>query len=183
MELKGPFEKLTGHQLDKKFTGLSVIRCFSTSFTRAHHLSISWARLIQFMSQFNFLKNRFNIMLTYKHLFLLDFPKWYLVKSRARSEPGGTRWRMGGEVKGKLANGVRSQYSHTTSERCLSSITQADAHNSVASSRLNWRPHRFKWTRPFRGKTKSGFCRVPSRSARAIQIIKLFIMKSSPNSY
>ena len=29
---------------------------------------------------------------------------------------------------------------------------------SVASSRLNWRPHRFKWTRPFRGKTKSGFC-------------------------
>ena len=29
----------------------------------------------------------------------------------ARSEPGGTRWRTGGEVKGKLANGVGSQYS------------------------------------------------------------------------
>ena len=29
---------------------------------------------------------------------------------------------------------------------------------SAASSRLNWRPRRFKWTRPFRRKTKSGFC-------------------------
>ena len=77
--------------------------------------------------------------------------------SRARSEPGGTRWRTGGEVKGKLANGVSSQYSHATSERGLSSITQAEAHTSAASIRLNWRPHRFKWTRPFRGKTKSGF--------------------------
>ena len=40
----------------------------------------------------------------------------------------------------------------------MSSITQADAHTSAASSRLNWHPHRFKWTRPFQGKTKSGFC-------------------------
>ena len=78
--------------------------------------------------------------------------------ARARSEPGGTRWRTGGEVKGKLANGVGSQYSHATSERGLSSITQADTHTSAASSRLNWRPHRFKWIRPFREKTKSGFC-------------------------
>jgi len=77
---------------------------------------------------------------------------------RARSEPGGTRWRIEGEVKGKLANGLGSQYSHATSERRLFGITQADAHTSVASSRLNWRPHRFKWTGPFRGKTKSDFC-------------------------
>jgi len=34
----------------------------------------------------------------------------------------------------------------------------ADAHTSAASSRLNWHPRRFKWTRPFRWKTKSGFC-------------------------
>jgi len=61
-------------------------------------------------------------------------------------------------VKGKLANGLGSQYSHVTSERGLSSITQADAHTSAASSRLNLRPHRFKWTHPFGGKTKSGFC-------------------------
>ena len=84
--------------------------------------------------------------------------RWESFSSRARSEPGGTRWRTGGEVKGKLANGVGSQYSHATSERGLSSITQADAHTSATSSRLNWRPHRFKWTRPFRGKTKYGFC-------------------------
>ena len=77
---------------------------------------------------------------------------------RARSELGGTRWRTGGEVKGKLANGVGSQYSHANFEHGLANITQADAHTSTASSRLNWRPHRFKWTRPFRGKTKSGFC-------------------------
>jgi hypothetical protein len=70
----------------------------------------------------------------------------------------GTRWRTGGEVKGKLANGVGSQFSHTTSERGVSSITNADAHSSAASSRLNWLPRRFKWTRPFRRKTKSGFC-------------------------
>jgi hypothetical protein len=44
---------------------------------------------------------------------------------------------QGGEAKGKLANGVGSQYSHTTSERGVSNITNADAHNSAASSRLN----------------------------------------------
>jgi len=44
---------------------------------------------------------------------------------------------MGGEVKGKLVNGVGSQYSHAISERGVSSITQADAHTSAASSRLN----------------------------------------------
>jgi len=47
---------------------------------------------------------------------------------------------------------------HTTSELGLSSTTTADAHTSAASSRLNWSPHRFKWTRPFRRKTKSDFC-------------------------
>jgi len=47
---------------------------------------------------------------------------------------------------------------HTTSEHDVSSIITADAHTSSASRRLNWRPRRFKWTRPFRRKTKSGFC-------------------------
>ena len=47
---------------------------------------------------------------------------------------------------------------HTTSEHGVSTITTADAHASAASSRLNWRPHRFKWTSPFRRKKKSGFC-------------------------
>jgi hypothetical protein len=77
--------------------------------------------------------------------------------SRVCLKPDGTRWCTGGEVKGKLANGVGSQYSHTTSEHGVSSITNADEHTSAASSRLNWRPRRFKWTRPFLRKTKSGF--------------------------
>ena len=51
---------------------------------------------------------------------------------------------------------------HTTSEHGVSSITTADAHTSAASSRLNWRLRRCKWTHPFRRKTKSGFCGVPS---------------------
>jgi len=51
---------------------------------------------------------------------------------------------------------------HTTSEHNVSSIITADAHTSVDSSRLNWRPCQFKWTRPFRRKTKSGSARVPS---------------------
>jgi hypothetical protein len=74
----------------------------------------------------------------------------------------GTRWRTGGEVTGKLANGVGSHYpSHYlthTSELSAYSITTADAHTSAASSRMIWRLHQFKWTRPFRRKTKSGFC-------------------------
>ena len=47
---------------------------------------------------------------------------------------------------------------HTPTEHGVSSITTADAHTSAARGRLNWRPRRFKWTRPFRRKTKSGFC-------------------------
>jgi len=51
---------------------------------------------------------------------------------------------------------------YTTSEHGLFNITTADADTSAVSSRLNWRPpphpRRFKWTRPFRRKTKSGFC-------------------------
>jgi len=47
---------------------------------------------------------------------------------------------------------------HTSSENGVSSITTADAHTSAATSQLNLRPCRFKWTRLFRWKTKSGFC-------------------------
>ena len=77
--------------------------------------------------------------------------------SIARSEPDGTGWRTGGEVKGKHASGAL----HSTSDHGVSSIatiTTTDAHTSVASSWLNWPPRQFKWTRPFRCTTKSGFC-------------------------
>jgi hypothetical protein len=50
---------------------------------------------------------------------------------------------------------------HMTAEHRLAragQTLQADVHSSAASSRLNRRPCRFKWTRPFRRKTKSGFC-------------------------
>ena len=47
---------------------------------------------------------------------------------------------------------------HTTSEHGVSTITTADAQTSAASSRLNWRLRRFKWTRPYCRETKSSFC-------------------------
>ena len=87
---------------------------------------------------------------------------------RVRLKPDGTRWRTGGEVKGKLANGVGSQYSHATSERGVSSITNTDAHTSAASSWPNRRPRVFKWTRPFRRKTKSGFCAFARHVSNAL---------------
>jgi hypothetical protein len=65
MEYKVLLEKLTGPQLVKKFPGLSVSRGFINSFPRARHLSIFWARLTHSMNPFHFLKNCFNIMLTY----------------------------------------------------------------------------------------------------------------------
>jgi hypothetical protein len=75
--------------------------------------------------------------------------------SRVQLKRDGTQWRTGGEVKG--LEWVASTL-HTASEHGVSSITTAHAHISAASSQLNWRPRQFKWTRPFRRKTKSGFC-------------------------
>jgi hypothetical protein len=68
----------------------------------------------------------------------------------------------GGAQEGKWRGNLRMEWVastlYTTSEHGASSITTADAHNSVASSRLNWRLCRFNWTHPFPRKTKSGFC-------------------------
>ena len=108
-------------------------------------------------------------------LFLL----WkYAFVSTAHLKPDGTQWCMEGEVKGKLANGVDSQYSHTTSERGVSSTTNTDAHTSAASSRLNWRPRRFKWIRPFQQKTKSGFCTcaITFQTQSTVRTCKSFTM-------
>jgi hypothetical protein len=63
-----------------------------------------------------------------------------------------------GKWRGNWRMGWVASTLHTTSEHGVTSITTSDAHTSGASSRLNWRPCRFKWTRPFRRKTKSGFC-------------------------
>jgi hypothetical protein len=50
---------------------------------------------------------------------------------------------------------------HMTAEHRLARAVQtlqSDVNSSPANSRLNWRPCHFKWTRPSRRKTKSGFC-------------------------
>ena len=77
---------------------------------------------------------------------------------RVQLKRDGTRWRTGGKWRGYWRMECLSSTLHTTTEHGVSSITTVDAHTSAASSRLNWRPSRFKWTRPFRRKTKSGFC-------------------------
>jgi hypothetical protein len=59
---------------------------------------------------------------------------------RVRLKPDGTRWRSGGEVKRKLANGMGSQYTSHYLGICNSNITTADTHTSAASSGLNWPP-------------------------------------------
>ena len=70
-------------------------------------------------------------------------------------------------MKGKLANGVGSQYSHATSERGLSSIMQADAHTSAVSSRTD-APTDLNGLVRFGERRNLVSARVPSRSARAI---------------
>jgi len=89
-------------------------------------------------------------------MLLLELRGWFEVDSS---------WNVMAHVdarEGKWRGNWRMQWVastlHTTSELGVSSITTADAHTSAASSRLNWRPHRFKWIRPFRQKKKSGSC-------------------------
>ena len=81
-------------------------------------------------------------------IFIVDSSWNVMVHGDAREEKWKGNWRME----------LVASTLHTTSEHGLSSIITADAHTSVASSRVNWCPRRFKWTRPFRRKTKFGFC-------------------------
>jgi len=69
---------------------------------------------------------------------------------------------------------------HTTLEHDLSSITTADEHTSAAR-----RSRRFKWTRPFRRKTKSRFCvcaitfqSTSTRNCVALQLFSYWYCKS-----
>ena len=71
----------------------------------------------------------------------------------------GTRWRTGGEVQGKLANAVGSQYSsHYLGTWCIQHYYSWCAHLGCQQSTELTPSRRLKWTRPFRRKTKSGFC-------------------------
>jgi len=71
----------------------------------------------------------------------------------------GTRWRTGEEVKGKLANGVCSQYpSHYLGTCCIQHYYRWCSQLGCQQSTELTLFGRFKWTRPFRRKTKFGFC-------------------------
>jgi len=62
-------------------------------------------------------------------------------EGRVQLKYDGTQWRTGGEVKGKLANAVGSQYpSHYLGTWCIQHYYRWCAHLGCASSRLNWRP-------------------------------------------
>jgi len=105
-----------------------------------------------------------------------------IVENRLHLKCDATLWRTGGEVKGKLENAVGiASTLHTTSEHGVSSITNADAHTSAASSRLNCpppSPGRLKWTRPFSWKTKYGFCAC----AITFQLDSTFFIISNVNT-
>jgi len=98
---------------------------------------------------------------------------------RARSEPGGTRWRTGGEVKGKLANGLGSQYSsrhlRTWSIQHYSSWC---AHLGCKQSTELMPPTDLNGLIRFGERQNLVCARVPSRSARAITQICSYIKKS-----
>ena len=81
-------------------------------------------------------------------------------RSRVQLKCDGTRWRTGGEVKGKLANGVGSQYpSHYLGTWCIQHYYRWCAHLGLPVVDWTDAPRRFKRTRPYRRKkTKSGFC-------------------------
>ena len=92
------------------------------------------------------------------HVYLVLDPSWnVMAHGDAREGKWRRNWRM---------EWVASTL-HTTSEHGVSSITTADAHTSAARWRQNRRPQWFKWTRPFRRMTKSGFCTVPSHFKRS----------------
>jgi len=78
--------------------------------------------------------------------------------SRLQLKCDGRRWRTGGEVKGKMANGVGSQYStHYFGTWCIQHYYRWCAHLGCQQSTEHARAD-LKWTRPFRLKTKSGLC-------------------------
>jgi hypothetical protein len=72
-------EKPTGPQLIKIFAAFYGSRKFITVFTRAHHLSLSWATSIQSIpTTSHFLKIHFNIIFPSTP----GFPKWFLSLGR-----------------------------------------------------------------------------------------------------
>ena len=81
--------------------------------------------------------------------------------SRLQWKHDGTRWRTGGELKGKLANGVGSEYpSHYLGTWCIQHYYCWCAHLGCAISRLNWRPPAIKMDSSVLPKDEIWFLRV-----------------------
>ena len=114
-------------------------------------------KLIDFKN-YIFWKKMSAFLYIFRHSVLLPCPTISLAKMKsiwyqvAQGDARAAKWR------GKWRMQWVARTLHTTSENGVSSISTADAHSSVASSRLNWRLRQFKWTPPFRRKTKSVFC-------------------------
>ena len=91
---------------------------------------------------------------------------------RAHSEPGGTRWRTGGEVKGKQANGVGSQYNSTLPRNvvCPALLPLLLLIRTPRLPVVDWTdaPTNLNGLVRFAERRNLVSARVPSRSARAI---------------
>ena len=89
----------------------------------------------------------------------LHITTWMNNRSTVQLKCDGTWWRTWGEVKGKLANAVGSQYSsHNFGTWRIQHYYSWCAHLGCQQSTELTPPHRLKWTCPLRRKTKSGFC-------------------------
>jgi len=85
----------------------------------------------------------------------------YATFGRLQLKCDGTQWHTGGEVKGKLANRVGSQYYlHYLGTQCIQPYYRWYAHLGCQYSAELTPYGRFKWTRPFSTKEKIWFLRV-----------------------
>ena len=93
---------------------------------------------------------------------MLNLSEWMeqwkgIMNVRLQLKCDGTRWRTGGELKGKLANGVGSQYSsHYLGTWCIQHCYRWCAHLGCQQSTELTPPTtgRFKWIGPFRPKNE-----------------------------
>jgi hypothetical protein len=109
--------------------------CYSVSMSFGYTWKLGWIYVSLSRSSKTLLESSWNVM----------------AHGDAREE----NWRGN-----KIIEWVASKRHMTAEHRIARAVQtlQADVHSSPASSRLNWRPCRLKWTRLFRRKTKSGFC-------------------------
>ena len=82
---------------------------------------------------------------------LVEWKRNLVVHSDAREE----KWR--GKRRMEWVAKQSSVWLGTVHPVLLQSFSP-DPHSKKAHTRLNWHPRRYKWTRPFRWKTESGFC-------------------------